>query len=504
MKSEKILKIIIALLSVFVVAAGVYIIIGQPGNDIITEEEIQTEEIQWEMPERQKPARINDGDSEKFIPPEDDYEDGYDDDYDYYDDDDDRDYNYPGGFVIMHAPYTEIEDDINNYYYSQEREVPYEFFIEYKEEGSNNFDDELFEDSLGEETESFDQNVDLLILEPDYAYDLINSDYIMPLSELGLTELELADQFPFTVSLTSDENGVQKGLMYRLNPEVLVYRKSIAKEVLGTDDPALVAEYVKDRESFEATAEKMKQKGYKMLTSTTDELLMFTQYDSTPIALENDACVIPESWKNWAEHTKNYVDKGYVVNNARYSDEWLAIYESNEFFAEVHGQLYAESMMESYSEIADDFAVCPGPVGSYDDFNFFGTNYIICATKFTDDPKICADIMRALAVDKENLKSMALNENILTNTVTQMTELTEGSYDGEAGGYNPFYAYTEAAKKIGDIKSKNSIYDWVLDLYIDRMDSYFKGKSTYDECVTLFQEDVNRKWIFFVENGYVN
>jgi hypothetical protein len=58
MKNEKILKIIIALLSVFVIAAGIYIIIGQPGNGI-------TEDTDREMPVRDKPTTsVRDEDAE--------------------------------------------------------------------------------------------------------------------------------------------------------------------------------------------------------------------------------------------------------------------------------------------------------------------------------------------------------------------------------------------------------------------------------------------------------
>jgi hypothetical protein len=502
MKNKKILRVIIALLSVFVIAVGIYIIIGQPENDTVTAENEQGTSAN-EEPVSKKPmtsARderdINEEVNSNELSP-----DGYDSfndlifdviyDYDY-----DYDDSYsPKGLVIMHSPLSEIEDDIDNYY-PDNKPFSYEFFIQYQEEGTSYFEEILAEDSLRNETESYDQNVDLVILEPSWAYDLINSDYIMPLSELGFTEEELADQFPFTVSLTSDDNGVQKGLMYKLNPEVFIYRKSIAKEVLGTDDPATVAEYVKDRETFEATAEKMKEHGYKMLESTTDESMMFTQYDTKPIAFENGDCIIPESWRNWAEHTKSYSDKGYVVNTPRYSDEWLEgreSIESNEFFAIVYGAIYAEDFVNDYP----DFAICPGPVGSYDDVSYFGTSYIICATKFTDDPEICADIMRTLALDKETLKSMALSDNVLTNTVSGMTEIAEGEYDGNSvGGYNPFYVYIEAAKKIGDVKSNNSPYDMVLDYYIEHMDSYFQGTKSYDECVTDFQNNLKQRWYY--------
>jgi hypothetical protein len=50
--------------------------------------------------------------------------------------------------------------------------------------------------------------------------------------------------------------------------------------------------------------------------------------------------------------------------------------------------------------------------------------------------------------------------------------------------------------KIGDVKSNNSPYEMVLDLYIEHMDSYFKGKNTYDECVTEFQNDLKQRWFY--------
>ena len=42
----------------------------------------------------------------------------------------------------------------------------------------------------------------------------------------------------------------------------MIYRRDIAKEVFGSDDPAEVQKKVADWDTFKATAEELKEKGY--------------------------------------------------------------------------------------------------------------------------------------------------------------------------------------------------------------------------------------------------
>ena len=69
----------------------------------------------------------------------------------------------------------------------------------------------------------------------------------MPLTDLGIDpDTDLADQYDFTRTTASDSDGVQRGSTWQCCPGTLVYRRDIAKEVFGTDDPAEVGEKVKD------------------------------------------------------------------------------------------------------------------------------------------------------------------------------------------------------------------------------------------------------------------
>ena len=89
-----------------------------------------------------------------------------------------------------------------------------------------------------------DEKVDIFLSETDYVakYTDAEANAAMPLSDLGIDpDKDLGDQYSFTKVTTSDTNGVQRGSTWQCCPGLLVYRRDIAKEVFGTDEPEEVA-----------------------------------------------------------------------------------------------------------------------------------------------------------------------------------------------------------------------------------------------------------------------
>lgn len=83
----------------------------------------------------------------------------------------------------------------------------------------------------------------------------------MPLTDLGIDpDKDLADQYDFTKTTASDADGVQRGSTWQCCPGLLVYRRDIAKDVFGTDDPEEVGKKMKDWNTAKATAEELKAK----------------------------------------------------------------------------------------------------------------------------------------------------------------------------------------------------------------------------------------------------
>ena len=140
------------------------------------------------------------------------------------------------------------------------------------------YQQKLDEALLNQASGSTDDKVDIFLSETDYVYKYTDAeaDVAMPLTDLGIDpDTDLADQYPFTKTTASDQNGVQRGSTWQCCPGLLVYRRDIAKDVFGTDDPATVGEKVKDWDTLKATAEELKAKGYFTFSSYADTFRLY-------------------------------------------------------------------------------------------------------------------------------------------------------------------------------------------------------------------------------------
>ena len=140
-----------------------------------------------------------------------------------------------------------------------------------------------------------DERVDLYLAPEEDLAIYVNSDYSLDVREkVGLTDEELEDQFPFTQQMASTDMGVLKAVTWQASPGVLVYRRSIARDVFGTDDPNAIQKELADWTKFQAAAAEMKKKEYFMVSGYYDT---FAPYRFTADRhWENDGkMVIPEA-----------------------------------------------------------------------------------------------------------------------------------------------------------------------------------------------------------------
>ena len=131
----------------------------------------------------------------------------------------------------------------------------------------NAYQNNLDENLLAQESKAADEKIDLFLVESDYALKYVDTDFTMAVADLGITDEELADQYQYTKDIVTDSNGQLKGVSWQGCPGVLIYNREIAKEVLGTDEPAEVQASVADWAAFSETAAKMAEAGYFMTSS---------------------------------------------------------------------------------------------------------------------------------------------------------------------------------------------------------------------------------------------
>ena len=164
---------------------------------------------------------------------------------------------------------------------------------------------------LNQEGASAAEKVDMFLAEADYILKYTNTELTQDVTALGVTDF--SQTYPYTVEAASDANGVVKGISFQCCPSGLIYRRSIAKEVLGTDDPTEVQAALDSWEKFDAVAAEAKAKGYLMTPSYAETYRVFSNNVSAPWVDENMNLNFDAAITAWMDQSEKYVAEGYTL-----------------------------------------------------------------------------------------------------------------------------------------------------------------------------------------------
>ena len=344
------------------------------------------------------------------------------------------------------------------------------------------YQQKLDEALLNQASAAADDKVDIFLSETDYVfkYTDADADVAMPLTDLGIDpDTDLADQYPFTKTTASDQNGVQRGSTWQCCPGLLVYRRDIAKDVFGTDDPAAVGEKVKDWDTLKATAEELKAKGYYTFASYADTFRLYGNSISEPWVSAGETTVkVDQQIMNWIKDSKEWLDAGYFDKTVKgqWNDDW--------------------------NKSGIDFTLNPnwdGETGAWgvtnppQEYNW-GGSYIHAATG-TDNPQHVKDIILALTANKDNLIKISRDYQDFTNTVSGMQEAaTDASFASEfLGGQNAYEYFAPVAENI-KIAPLSSYDQGCVELIQNAFSDYFQGNVDYDRAKSNFETAIKERY----------
>ena len=353
----------------------------------------------------------------------------------------------------------------------------------------NNLDATL----LKQESAAADDKIDLFLVEADYALKYVDTDYTMPIADLGITDADLANQYQYTKDIVTDSNGVLKGVSWQGCPGVLFYNRDAAKAVLGSDDPAEVQKKVADWDTFKATAEELKEKGYQMTSTVNDAYRVFSNNVTSPWVVDGKITV-DDNIKNWVDMSKEMVDAGETATYELWSDDWSkGFFKDSNVFSYFGPAWFIDFSMSADQDgsVGKDggWAATEGPQGFY-----WGGTWITAAAG-TDNPTLVADIMRTMTTNVDVMKEIVTADNDFVNNKPAMEEMAKDESYGDAvlGGQNPLAMFCAGADKI-DL-SNMSIYDQGCnEEFQNAMKNYFEGNASLDDALDLFYKAVVEKY----------
>lgn len=341
------------------------------------------------------------------------------------------------------------------------------------------------------------KRIDLFLVESDYALKYVNTDYTLDVfKDLGLTEADVANQYKYTKDVMTDSNGNLKGLSWQATPGGFIYRRSIAKDVLGTDDPDVVAGLLDSWEKFDEVAAKAKEKGYFMLSGFADDFRAFTDNMSQPWVVDNKIQIDPQVIK-WIEQTKRYTELGYNNKAALWSPESNKGMTADGKVFGYFGPAWFIDFTMATNSIADQDAPRAAGNGSYGDWAFckgpqsfsWGGTWI-CGAAGSDDIDIIKAVMKTMCCDEDTMMNIAKSYGDFTNNIPAMEKLAASDYRNEfLGGQNHIKLFLEAATSID--KSNISAYDLGMSEKIQTaMTDYYNDLVPLDKAWENFYKSI--------------
>ncbi len=343
-----------------------------------------------------------------------------------------------------------------------------------------------------------DDKVDIFLSETDYVYKYSDADaaVAMPLEELGIDpSKDLTDQYEFTKTTASDQNGVQRGSTWQCCPGLLVYRRDIAKDVFGTDDPEVIGEKVKDWDTLKGTAEELKAKGYYTFSSYADTFRLYGNSIEQPWVTTGESVVkVDQKIMDWVNDSKEWLDAGYFDKTVKgqWNDDWnKAMSSSSKVFAFLLPAWGIDFTLNPNWDGEDGAWAVTNPPQEYN----WGGSYIHAATG-TDNPEHVKDIILALTANKDNLLKISKEYSDFTNTQSGMQEAATDDTNFASdflGGQNAYKYFAPVAENI-KIAPLSAYDQGCVELIQNSFGDYLQGKIDFDKAKSNFETAIKERY----------
>ena len=333
------------------------------------------------------------------------------------------------------------------------------------------------------------------------------SQYAAAYEDLGIdvaSEIETADIAQYTVDIGTNPDGKVVALGYQATGGAFIYRRSIAKDVWGTDDPTEIKAKIGGGsgswDQFFTAAEELKAKGYGIISGDGDLWHAVENSSDTGWIVDGKLNIDPKR-EEFLDLSKKLKDNGYHNDTQDWQDAWFADMKG-EGEKEVLG-FFGPAWLINYTLAPNcggeavgegtygDWAICESPIGF-----FWGGTWVL-ANKDTEKAEAVGEIIDWITLNstEEGLQYGWANGNLYGEGGTKdcvgsgtVMAMSDGSVEF-LGGQNMFDVFVPANAYAN---GKNlTQYDETINIYWrDQVRQYTAGEKSREQAIADFKQQV--------------
>ena len=338
-------------------------------------------------------------------------------------------------------------------------------------------------------------DLDLIICDTDWVRNYVSTDeWCAPISDLGITKDDYKDAYAYTLGVGTGDDGVLRGVSFQATPGCWFYNQRLAKQYLGIETPEAMQEAVKDWNTFNETAKKLKEasEGKVALTCTEGGVWQVYQCKRSKPWVVNGKFEMDNA-ADFFDIAKDLYDNGGVTDLGQWDPQWGATMQADAAIGEfasswgltgLTGSILGDLAGEARRGDAAEYVAIAGPADWY-----WGGSYF-CVTKKCNTKKTAAEFIRFYTINADTMKGYNEKTGDFMNNKTVMNG---ASYKNPSlvGGQDHLKVIAPTAEKI-NMDGMLTTYDSrIKELLNDTVNKFIKGDiATKDEAIEAFKKEV--------------
>jgi len=317
--------------------------------------------------------------------------------------------------------------------------------------------------------------------------DLVESGFYEDLGKAPY-KANTSDMFPYIVEVATDSGGRLRALSWQAVPGGILYRRGVANQYLGTDDPEKIGRMLSTPEKFLATARLLKQKS----GGKVKIIAGYGDYQHFPLALRKKAFVtrgklnIEQCILDYFDLAKIMVDEELTAEIGTWSPPWFENMNDHqpEFMCYVlptWGLHYV--IKPNGRDTAGDWGLCEGPA-----VYFWGGTWV-GIYKNSENKEAAWKFVKFMTLERDSQEWWARETGDFISNKAVINKIKYDFADPQLAGQNHYEFYARLANKINGSLLKKYDLD-IRNFLMGAINNYVEGTMTKQEAIKQFKADV--------------
>lgn len=343
---------------------------------------------------------------------------------------------------------------------------------------------------------------DVFTVEYAYARNFLESGKLMSLSEDGFDfETRAREElYEYTVDFMTDAGGTLRALSWQATPGAFFYRRSAAKEYLGTDDPEEVQKYFETFDDFVETTKLLDERSngeVKILSSLDDIRRIYLSNRTTGWLSDDNTLTIEQQVLDYMSMAKflqgGTVTEKYINGTTEQQESWFNDMANPDVFGYflptwgLHYYLKQHSNNGSGYDATGDWAVIKGPQIFVDGGTWLAAN------SDSDMKEAAKEFIEYVIFNQDFLRWWANTTGDFLSNKRIVDEIKDSYSEPFLNGQNHYAFFAEIVDDIS--VDYVSAYDSALDgMFKEQVVFYARGEKTAAEALQTFVDNTRSSY----------